>query len=211
MTDRAPDRRDFLKAAGAIAASTALGACEFQSHPPESGAGSNTASPDRVLGLDRTVLDAVGEAVLPSELGEKGRDAAIGAFIAWVDGYDPVAEEMHGYGYADIRYLPADPAPAWRAQLAALDTLARKTRRLAFARLPMEQRRELLQVATRIERGDRLPSPLDATHVAVALLAHWAATPDAWDMALGARVQGGNCRALADANAKPAALPVVQA
>ncbi len=196
-------RRSFLKLAGALAASTAVG-CTLESHVPEaSGAPAN----DRVTGFDRTLLDAVGDAVLPAELGDKGRDVAIGQFVAWVDGYDPVAEEMHGYGYSDVRYLPPDPAPAWRAQLAALDILARKSRQQPFAKLPIDARRELLAPMMKAQGGDRLPDPLSAHHVALALLAHWASSPDAWDLALGAKVLPGTCRLLGDANAKP--LPIL--
>ncbi len=195
-------RRTFLKLAGALAVSAAAG-CELETRlPPPSGA----ASTDRDTGFDRAILDAVGTVVLPAELGARGQEVAVSNFVAWANGYDPVAEEMHGYGYADIRYLPADPAPAWRAQLTALDLLARRSRRKPFTQLDADVRREMLVGAMRTAPGDRLPAPLDAPHIAVALLAHWAASPDAHDLALGAKVQGGTCRVLGDANAKP--LPI---
>ena len=204
MNDRSPNeaRRSFLKIAGAMAATAAAG-CRLESRAPETLA---TAANDRPQGFDRSVLDPLAEVVLPSELGEKGRDAAIGQFVAWADGYDPVAEEMHGYGYSDIRYLPPDPTPAWRAQLAALDLLARKSRQKTFARLSPDARRDLLGLALNGESGEHLPSPLNAKHIAMALLAHWASSPDAWDLALGAKVRPGTCRVLGDANAKP--LPI---
>lgn len=197
------DRRSFLKVAGVMAASTAVG-CKFETHVPDAlGAPAN----DRTTGFDRTLLDAVAETVLPAELGAQGRDVATGQFVQWVDGYDPVAEEMHGYGYSDIRYLPADPAPAWRAQLSALDVLAKKSMQTSFVKLSVDARRALLAIALRSSAGDRLPSPLDANHVALALLSHWASSPDAWDLALGVKVQPGNCRVLGDANAAP--LPII--
>jgi hypothetical protein len=58
-------------------------------------------------------------------------------------------------------------------------------------------------------RGDRLPAPLDARHVALALLAHWASTPAAWDLACGARVGRGTCRPLAESPRRP--LPIATA
>lgn len=195
-------RRSFLKLAGALAVSTAAG-CTLESRVPATIA---TPSSERQTGFDRTLLDAVGGAVLPAELGATGQDAAISAFVAFVDGYDPVAEEMHGYGYADVRYLPPDPAPAWRAQLAGLDLLARRSLRKSFTELPVATRQGLLTAALKSAQGDRLPSPIDAPHIALALLAHWASSPDAWDLALGVKVQAGNCRVLGDANAKP--LPI---
>jgi hypothetical protein len=163
----------------------------------------------RLLGFDRTLLDALASTVLPASLGAAGVRAATDRFVAWADGYDPVAEEMHGYGYSDIRYLPADPSPAWRAQLDALDALSRKTQRVPFARGTAEQRTTVLEAALRAESGERLPSPLAAQHIALALLAHWSASPDAWNLALGAQVSPGTCRKLDDALRAP--LPLAPA
>jgi hypothetical protein len=200
-TSRA-DRRAFLKLAGTLAATAAAG-CTLESHPPAVGSGTPT---ERATGFDRPLLDALGEVVLPSELGTQGRAAAITKFVAWIDGYEPVAEEMHGYGYADIRYLPPDPAPMWRAQLDALDRVARKSRRKSFSQLPNAERLSVLESALSAHAGERLPAPLDASHIAIALLAHWAASPDAHDLAYGARITPSSCRVLGDANAKP--LPI---
>ncbi len=204
MTDSSlpNSRRAFLKVAGALAASSAAG-CQFETRTPEAQA---VAGGDRATGFDRSVLDALAEVVLPGELGSKGRDVATGAFIAWTDGYVPVAEEMHGYGYADIRYLPPDPSPTWRSQLEALDLLARKTQQKPFAQLGPPQRRALLDVALTGHGAERLPAPLDATHIAIALLAHWASSPDAWDLAYGVKITPESCRVLADANSRP--LPI---
>ncbi len=190
-------RRSFFKTAGAIASGVA--ATTVACAP-------NEAAASRTTGFDRTLLDPLAEVVLPQELGRDGRKAAVDAFVAWVDGYDPVAEEMHGYGYSDIRYLPADPAPAWRAQLQGLDTLAQRSRGAPFAKLDAAGRTAVLATALGSERGGRLPAPLDARHVAVALLAHWASTPGAWNLALGADVSPGACRPLDAATRKP--LPV---
>ncbi|MCO4099558.1 MAG: gluconate 2-dehydrogenase subunit 3 family protein [Gemmatimonas sp.] len=197
-------RRTFLKTAGVLAigaatAGTATG-CDVK------GPSVNTADDpglERVRGFDRPTLDAVATAVLPESLGAAGIRGATDRFIAWADGYDPVAEEMHGYGYSDVRYLPADPAPAWRAQLQALDLLAQKAARTTFAQLPLEGRRELLSAVLRSERSERLPAPLSARHVALALLSHWSSGPDAWNLALGAQVNPMTCRTLADAVKRP--------
>ncbi|WP_396220127.1 hypothetical protein [Gemmatimonas sp.] len=203
-------RRSFLKTAGALTAGvaavgTAATGCAVKD-PNASNATGQDNGAERVRGFDRVLLDAVATAVLPAALGAPGIRAATEAFVAWADGYEPVAEEMHGYGYADVRYLPADPSPAWRAQLTALDLLAHKHGTNGFSTLPMAQRQELLRAVLRDQRGDRLPSPLDANHVAIALLAHWSSGPDAWDAALGARVSPGICRTLGDATRQP--LPV---
>lgn len=190
-------RRSFFKTAGAIASGVAATtvACAPDETPTT-----------RPTGFDRELLDPLAEVVLPAELGTGGRKAAVDAFVAWVDGYDPVAEEMHGYGYSDIRYLPPDPAPAWRAQLQGLDTLAQRSRGSRFVALDVAGRSAVLATVLGNERGGRLPAPLDARHVAVALLAHWASTPGAWNLALGADVSPGACRPLDAATRKP--LPV---
>lgn len=203
-------RRSFLKTAGALTAGvaavgTAATGCAVKD-PTASNATGQDNGAERVRGFDRVLLDAVATAVLPASLGAPGIRAATEAFVAWADGYEPVAEEMHGYGYADIRYLPADPSPAWRAQLTALDLLAHKHGTSGFSTLTVAQRQELLRAVLRDQRGDRLPAPLDANHIAIALLAHWSAGPDAWDTALGARVSPGICRTLGEATRKP--LPV---
>ena len=187
--------------AGTLAAGS-LAACEARSPNPE-----GAAQPARTTGFDRAQLDALSDCVLPEELGLEGKRAATAAFVAWADGYDPVAEEMHGYGYADIRYLPPDPAPAWRAQLTGLDILARRSRKKRFAELDTTARRDVLAVVLRRERGDRLPAPLTANHIAVALLSHWASSAGAHDLAMGRAVTPLTCRTLSNAIMQPLSLP----
>lgn len=182
-------RRTFLKTASTIAsgvAATSIGCAPPDGQP-------NTTAAE---GFDRALLDPLAEVALPSELGADGRRRAVESFLAWAAGYEPVAQEMLGYGYSDVRYLPADPTPAWRAQLAALDVLAGKMRRSSFAALDVAGRTEVLTAALGSERGQRLPAPLEARHVAVALLAHWASSPGAWNLAMGAEVSPGSCRPL---------------
>lgn len=197
-------RRDFLKTAGVLAVGSATvgasTACDVK-EPTQSAA--DDPGLERVRGFDRALLDAVATAVLPESLGSPAIRAATDRFVAWADGYEPVAEEMHGYGYADVRYLPADPAPAWRAQLQALDLLAQKSARQSFVQLSLERQRAVLTAALRTERGDRLPSPLGARHIALALLSHWSSSPDAWNLALGAQVNPSTCRTLGNATARP--------
>lgn len=165
------------------------------------------ASIQREVGFNRPLLDRLGDAILPDTLGAAGRLAAVNAFVEWVDAYEPVAEEMHGYGYADVRYLPADPAPGWRAQLDALDTLAKKSQRKPFTELDVAARRAVVSAALAGARETAMPDPLGASHVAIALLAHWASTPAATDLAFGVQVAPLTCRPLAGASTRP--LPIV--
>ena len=105
------------------------------------------------------------------------------------------------------RRSSSPPAPGWRAQLQALDLLARRIRKRGFAQLDLAGRRVVLEAALRGGANGTLPaSPLRADHVAVALLAHWAATSEAQDLAYGARIGAGQCRSLADTSRRP--LPI---
>jgi len=207
-------RRDFLRTAGTLAAgaastavlSTGVAACAPTQR--EAAADGTVSAGSRASGFDRAMLDALAEVMLPASIGVAARNDAVAAFVAWTEGYDPVAEEMHGYGYADVRYLPADPAPGWRAQLEALDTLAQRTRHKPFTQLDGQQREGVVSAALRSVRAERLPPPLSAPHIALALLSHWAASPGAWNLALGAQVSPGTCRPLGDAVRAP--LPLVK-
>ncbi len=216
------DRRDFLKRA-ALAAATAsgLGAAEALAQgtagtsrtpataTPQSGAPPRAAQ-TAPRALDPLLLRALGDAILPEMLGNAGRANAIAAFATWLARYTPVAEEMHGYGDAEITYTPSDPAPGWNAQLAGLDLLARRKHRRGFARLGVPLRRAVVQTQLARVSTSRLPAnPLAAPHVAVALLAHWAASSEATDLAYEARIMKGNCRLLSQTSSPP--LPLAQA
>lgn len=206
MSERS--RRAFLRDAALLASTAAIGGgCDALPGSRDSGGGGDASAAARTTGLTRASLRSLADAVLPESLETERRREATDAFVAWIDGYEPVAEEMHGYGYADVRYLPPDPAPAWRAQLDALDVLARRVRGAPFDTLTVDGRRDILRMALRGERGsDRLPAPLEAPHVAIALLSHWASGPNAWNLALGADVSPGTCRPLDGAARKP--LPI---
>lgn len=201
------NRRTFLKTAGVLAVAAA---CSPSTNANETSANTSTQrGPGFAAATHQALLVSVGSAVLPESLGDAGQARAVAQFTAWCDGYDPVAEEMHGYGYADVRYLPPDPVPAWRAQLDGLDVLAQRVHHTAFGALSLGDRRAIISMATRRVRGDRLPSPLGAEHVTVALLAHWAASPDAWNRAFHANVSPGTCRPLGDGVRKPLPVAVV--
>ena len=210
------NRRSFIKRAALSAAAASV--LPAASHAAETGmaAASGEAARPRdatptatATTLDEVLTAAVGDAVLPESLGAAGRADATAAFLTWIADYRPVSEEMHGYGYAEIRYTPSDPAPGWNAQLAGLDLLARATQKRGFVALDVETRRALLTTQLSRVAGSRLPSnPLTAPHVAIALLAHWAASSAATDLAYGARVIAGNCRPLAETVRRP--LPLAE-
>jgi hypothetical protein len=153
-------------------------------------------------------LHALAGAVLPSSLGDAGAARAAARFQAWLDGSAPGAELDHGYGSGTIRHMPdTDPRPAWAAQLDELDVAARQSSGTTFDALDAAARRAI--VRDKLEAADvrRLGSPLSAPHVAAALLAWWYGTPDAHDLAHGARIGKDTCRPLDAVTARPAPIP----
>ena len=189
------DRREFLKAAAALTAATAMSA-PMQAQTP--------AQQQSRRILDPALLAALAAAVLPESLGAAAHARTVRDFTAWIAAYTPVAEEMHGYGDAEITYTPADPAPNWSAQLEALDLYARQARRKGFAALPLPERRDVVRRQLSSIRGAALPSnPLTAPHVAIALLSFWATSPGAHDAAYGARCMRGDCRGLGNGTRQP--------
>jgi len=161
--------------------------------------GTPAAQPNAAL------LDAVGDAVLPAELGPQGITRAVAEFQRWMDAYQPGAEANHGYGTGRIERLPADPRPQWRSQLAALDAEARRTGE-SFSALPRDRRQTLIRGALAGERGDAMPNPLMAKHVALALLAHFYDSPTATDLCYRAQIGRQQCRPLAAQHQQPVPL-----
>src|SRR5690349_9403007 len=182
-------RRSFVaRVAGALVAIPVLGP---RLVPRSARAGSEGGQPND------TVLSALGDAVLPSELGADGTRRAVAEFQRWMDGYRPGAEVAHGYGTGRIDTLPADPRPAWKAQLQSLEAEARRSGGQAFAALTRERRQALVRTALAGERGESLPSPLTAKHVALALLAHFYESPTATDLCYESQIGRQQCRPLA--------------
>ncbi len=154
-------------------------------------------------GLPTALLRALAEAVLPSGLGDAGRERAVAAFEAWLAGYRPVTERDHGYGTGEITYTGAHPAPGWKSQLEALDLESRQRYGRDFGSLDLELRRRLVGAQLRRERGP-LPDPADATPVALGLIAHWCASSEATDLCYGVAIGRETCRPLERAPDLPA-------
>jgi len=153
-----------------------------------------------------TALAALGDAILPAELGPQRMTRAVSEFERWMANYQPGAEANHGYGTGKIERLPADPRPSWRAQLDALDAEARRASGQSFARLSRERRRSLLRTALAGERGESFPNPLLARHIALALLAHFYESPSATDLCYDAEIGRQQCRPLSAQRDQPVTL-----
>lgn len=169
----------------------------------------HAATPEQFPTLDNVLVTRLAEVVLPGELGDAGFSRVSRAFTQWVAGYRKGVELVHPYGSANIRLTGESPAGRWRAQLATLDGEARKKYRRGFAALARPQRKELVTATLAAERINRMPDPLDANHVALALVAWYFATPEATDLCYKARIGRNQCRPLVNAPRQP--LPLATA
>ena len=156
--------------------------------------------------LNPETLLALGEAILPSGLGDDGVQRVLGAFQTWLKQYAAGAELLHGYGTGDIGYAPPNPADRWNTQLAELETAA-QGRGVAFGELTDVQQTQILRGIVDDRDADRLPPPNRAEHVAVGLLAYFYATSEATDLCYRAAIAKNTCRPLTDAAKRPTPLP----
>ena len=191
----AESRRTFLKQSAATVAVVSLPSC----------APNAADSPDV---LAATTLRAVGEAMLPEELGADGRERAVAAFELWSEGLEPVAEMAHPYLVPVTVYTGPDPRPGWAAQLSGLDIESGKRFGASFGEVAVPERRLILEPHVR-RAGPDFGRPENAMHIAVALAAHFFASPMATDNCYGRAIAMQQCRGLAGAGDEPALLPGV--
>ena len=151
-------------------------------------------------------MQALGHAILPTELGAPGREAVIADFQRWIAGYREGVELTHGYGTSRIRFSGPTPATRWTGQLEALDAEARRRTGKPFSAIAASSREDIVRAALAGERLDRIPPIADARHVAVALLAFFYDSPAATDLCYEAKIGKQSCRPLAHASAQPVAL-----
>ena len=155
------------------------------------------------LASEPATLDALGETVLPAQLGRAGITRAVAAFRDWGTGYRENAELVHGYGTSRLRSTGPTPVTRWTTQLDALDAAAQSKHARAFKALTVAQRADLVREALKAERLDRMPNVADANHVTVALLAHFYGSSGAADLCYQARIGNQTCRPLAQQARKP--------
>jgi hypothetical protein len=161
------------------------------------------------LESDPATLDALAEVVLPvSALGRAGLTKEVAAFRAWGAGYREGAEVVHGYGTSRLRMLGPTPMTRWATQLDELDAQAKAKHQRTFRELPISDRADLVRSALQGQRLDRMPGVVDASHVSLALLAHFYDSPAATDLCYEAKIGKQTCRPLAQQSRKP--LPMLK-
>ena len=161
------------------------------------------ASAIRELAADPHTLDALGEAILPSELGSAGIARAIDGFRRWMGGYQAGAELLHGYGTSVLTYAGPTPAMKWALHLTRLDQSAKAAHRKPFASLGIAERQALVRDALKDTPSPSLGPVGRAQHVSVALLSHFYRSPDALDLCYNAHIGRQTCRPLAAQSRRP--------
>lgn len=155
------------------------------------------------LAADPRTLRALGETVLPAELGRAGIDAQVAGFQRWIAGYRAGAELLHGYGTSALEHAGPTPATRWMQQLDQLDAASRRQHSRAFADASPAQRRALVETALAPHTKASLPAVTSAPHVALALLSHFYHASEANDLCYESHIGSNNCRPLAQSPRKP--------
>jgi hypothetical protein len=156
--------------------------------------------------LDAAILRPLASAVLPTELGQDGARRAADAFQRWARNYKAGAELNHGYGSARIQTAGPDPSTRWILQLKTLDDDARRAHTQPFAAITGDQRRTIVRAQLTAERNVSLGNVGSAQHVAVALLSHFYASPEATDLCYEAVIGKNLCRPLSQSAQHPVPL-----
>ena len=190
-------RRGFVSWLSSLAAIVGLG-----TRATRVSAASSEKSPQS-NSLDPATIAALAAAVLPTELGADGFNRVGREFSQWIGAYRTGVELVHPYGSTELRNTGESPLNRWRGQLGALDEQARQRHQRPFSALSVVQRRDLVTAAIAADRPNRLPDPLDGSHVALALMAWYFATPDAINRCYNARIDRNQCRPLVNAARQP--------
>src|SRR5437764_15378013 len=124
------------------------------------------AQPRELTPAAIAALHDIAPTVLPTTLGDNGARQVADKFVAWVRGYREGVALTHGYGHPRLQKSGPSPAPAYLAQLSALDHEAR-AKGGAFSTLDLDTRRGLLDAAIAAAGVRGLPAPPMGQHVAV--------------------------------------------
>ena len=149
-------------------------------------------------------LDALGLAILPSELGDAQIRRVVASFRRWLDGYREGAELNHAYGASRLTFAGPTPATRWMPQLDALEAAAQKAHSRAFSAATVAQRRAIVREALASDRATGIQAPDRAAHVATGLLGYFFTSAQATDLCYLAPIGRHSCRPLAKSSQRPA-------
>jgi hypothetical protein len=149
-------------------------------------------------------LEALGLAILPTELGDAQARRVVAGFRRWLDEYREGAELNHAYGASRLSFTGPSPATRWMPQLDALEAAAQKAHGRAFSAGTVDQRRALVREALASDRATGIQPPDRAAHVATGLLGYFFTSPQATDLCYLAPIGRNSCRPLAKSPQRPA-------
>jgi hypothetical protein len=147
---------------------------------------------------DEARIRAIGEVVLPAEIGPDGRTKAIDGFLSWLKDYRAGVDTDHGYGFTRLRRTAASPAAKYPAQLAALGA--------DFLGVSTDARRRRIEEAIIAAKVERLPWRPDGGHIASDVMSFYFNSIEANDLAYRAAIGRDTCRGLAGSENRPAPL-----
>jgi hypothetical protein len=165
--------------------------------------------PTRMPSYSRRAFLGALAAVVPATLVVRHAHAAAGqrttveGFQRWIAGYREHAELVHLYGTSTIEWTGPSPAMRWAAQLTALDAAARREGARTFAALAPAARLTLVRGQLDALHAERIPSLMQAPHVALALLAYFYESPAATDLCYRSAIMPQQCRPLAAQARRP--------
>lgn len=165
--------------------------------------------PGALKWLDVPSLLPIAYVVLPAELGAGRIQRATIEFSRWIANYREGEELLHPYGSERISKTGPSPVTKWAAQVRELNesASAKDPHRHPFANQTVAERTAILNEALAgVQFPARVPSPIAAPHVALALLAHFLDSPDATNLAYDRQIDAKQCRPLADSPKEPVAL-----
>ncbi|HEX6164341.1 MAG TPA: hypothetical protein VFZ31_13305 [Vicinamibacterales bacterium] len=148
------------------------------------------------------VLRDVATTVLPSVIGEKGRQDAVDNFLRWMRDYKEGVALSHGYGEPRLVKSGPSPVPGYSKQIIALQQAA-QSRGGRFGALPAAVRRELLDAAFTAADVRNLPGRPDGKHVVADLMAHYFRSSAANDLCYNARIGRNTYRAIRVTTTRP--------
>lgn len=163
------------------------------------------AQPRELTPESIATLHDIGATVLPASLGPEKVSSAVDTFVAWTRGYREGVPLAHGYGHPRLVRSKSTPVPVYVAQLAALDAAAH-AKGGAFASLPIETRRAILDESLTRAGVKGLPPRAMGQHVVSDLMAHFFRSSEANDLAQQADVERQICRKIALTTVRPAPL-----
>jgi hypothetical protein len=157
---------------------------------------------------DIVTLRAVAEAVLPTALGDSGREAAVQRFVRWVRNYRESADRGHSYGASTLSQATGpSPAARYPAQFAALDARARALGAASFSSLAVDKRRGVIEEAlNEPQRVTNLPARPTGANLVADFMGYSFNSAAGYDLAYDAAIGRDSCRSLDGSDQPPARL-----